>query len=182
MWRSWLQSRQLAENTGNLFLYLENQLGNLRDSINHQPPSSSQPYGDRRNNRPNQPQQQSVHINQNALSEEPAFLSNTMGPSYGQPSTGPVPRQPSDHQREQQTFRCAKCRVDNHTLENCQKFQGLSTDDRLAEVRKLRVHYRCLQKHARGGPCPVPANKQKCPTNPACQHSHHALLHGAQSH
>ncbi|XP_064637019.1 uncharacterized protein LOC135493548 [Lineus longissimus] len=64
-----------------------------------------------------------------------------------------------------------------HCPQECDKFHQLSLPQRLAEVRKNKCCYFCLNKHY--SPC---RQRKKCTqltgSNP-CKYSHHVLLHGA---
>ncbi|KFD46423.1 hypothetical protein M513_12688 [Trichuris suis] len=71
--------------------------------------------------------------------------------------------------------KCPKCSGE-HSLANCKRFISLSVGMRLAEARRLGVHYRCLSKHKLNGSCPIPLEKQRCQTDPSCKYRHHELL------
>uniref|UniRef100_A0A5S6QBP3 C3H1-type domain-containing protein n=1 Tax=Trichuris muris TaxID=70415 RepID=A0A5S6QBP3_TRIMR len=72
--------------------------------------------------------------------------------------------------------KCSKCSKD-YTLAVCKKFASLSVGMRLAEAKRLGVHYRYLTKHKLHGRCPIPLEKQRCQADPSCKYRHHELLH-----
>jgi hypothetical protein len=74
---------------------------------------------------------------------------------------------------------CECCEETTHELAECPKFKRLSKDDRMKLASKTRVHFRCLTHHM-GKPCPISRDEPRCPADPDCRHSHHALLHGGK--
>uniref|UniRef100_A0A5S6Q4D1 C3H1-type domain-containing protein n=1 Tax=Trichuris muris TaxID=70415 RepID=A0A5S6Q4D1_TRIMR len=72
--------------------------------------------------------------------------------------------------------KCPKCGKD-HLLFDCKKFISLSVGMRLAEAKRLGVHYRCLTKHKLNGNCPIPFENQRCQVDLVCKYRHHELLH-----
>ena len=73
---------------------------------------------------------------------------------------------------------CEVCHKPGHRVAQCYKYRDFPFGKKLAEAKRLRLHYRCLTCHPRAGPCPVPEEEQRCPVDPdGCKFSHHQLLH-----
>jgi hypothetical protein len=80
---------------------------------------------------------------------------------------------PATEKRAKAQFKCYGCDKEGHSISNCSKFKGSTSEDRWKSVRKHNLCYSCLRP---GHPTFECRKKQKCPEE-GCKYTHHHLLH-----